>query len=670
MGIAADIAIILVAALLGGFATQRLGQPLILGYIVAGVLVGPYTGGPTVVEIHNIELLAEIGVALLLFALGLEFNLGKLSRVKWVAFVGAPLQIALTMLLGWGAGRALGWSSYSALWLGALVALSSTMVTLKTLSAQGALGTLASRIMIGMLIVQDLAVVPMMLVLPELSNLRAGLPVLGWAVLRAGLFLAAMIFVGTRVIPFVLKRIAAWSSRELSLIAVMALGLGVGYTTYLAGLSFAFGAFVAGMVLSESDYSHQALSDIVPLRDVFSMLFFVSVGMLLDPRFLLANLGAILLLVAVVSLGKALILAGVTRAFSYRGEVPLAVGLGLFQVGEFAFVLARVGLAEGALSADQYSLVLAATLVTMLLSPYVSTLSGPAYALLQRWQARSPAPAIPLMEQELEGHIIIAGYGRVGRYTADLLRRLEMAHVVIERDQSRLDALKAANIPVIYGDAGSPVVLEAAGLQHARLLLVTVSAAIDVELVVRQARAQNPQLHIVARATGLGQLEVLCGLELHEVVQPEFEAGLEMVRQALLHAEVAPAEIERLSDEVRAEQYRPLETLGTSAATLRRLRRLRRGALDLAWYTLDPTSPLVGQSIVASDVRRQTGVSIVALLREDTIIHNPAPETQLCAADQIAVLGTAPQRAAFVELLTLLPGGGRSMASSLDRSGI
>jgi CPA2 family monovalent cation:H+ antiporter-2 len=267
------------------------------------------------------------------------------------------------------------------------------------------------------------------------------------------------------------------------------------------------------------------------------------------------------------------------------------------------------------------------------------------------------------MEQELEGHIIIAGYGRVGRYTADLLRRLEMAHVVIERDQSRLDALKAANIPVIYGDAGSAVVLEAAGLQHARLLLVTVSAAIDVELVVRQARTQNPQLHIVARATGLGQLEVLRGLGIHEVVQPEFEAGLEMVRQALLHVEVAAAEIERLSDEVRAEQYRPLETLDTSAATLRRLRQLRRGALDLAWYTLDPTSPLVGQSIGARDVRRQTGVSIVALLREDTIIHNPAPETQLCAADQIAVLGTAPQRAAFVELLTLLPDGGRSMAS-------
>ena len=652
MGIAADIAIILVAALLGGFVAQRLGLPLIVGYIVAGVLVGPHTGGPTISEIHDIELLAEIGVALLLFALGLEFNLARLARVRLVAFLGTPAQIVLSLLLGWGLGTLLGWPTSSALWLGALVALSSTMVTLKTLSAQGTLGTLASRVMIGVLVVQDLAVVPMMIVLPELANLRDGLPVLGWAVLRAGLFLAAMVVVGTRVIPFVLKRIAAWNSRELFLIAVMALGLGVGYATYLAGLSFAFGAFVAGMVLSESDYSHQALSDIVPLRDVFGMLFFVSVGMLLDPRFLFANLGAILLVVAVVGLGKAAILTGVTHAFGYGGDVSLAVGLGLFQVGEFAFVLARVGLAEGALSADQYSLVLAATLVTMLLTPFVGTLGAPAHAQIRRWRARPPAPIAPLTDHELRGHIIIAGYGRVGRYTADLLRRMELAHVVIERDQGRLDLLKARSVPVIYGDAGSPVVLEAAGLQHARLLLVAVPAAIDVETVVRQARALNPELHIVARATQLGQLEVLRGLGIHEVVQPEFEAGLEMVRQALLHVEVAPAEIERLSDEVRAEHYRPLETLGTSAATLWRLRRLRRGVLDLAWYTLDPASPLAGQSISGSAVRRRVGVSIVALLRGDAVVHNPAPETELRAGDQIAVLGTAPQRAAFAAMLT------------------
>lgn len=650
MGIAADIAIVLVAALLGGFVAQRLGQPLILGYIVAGILVGPYTGGPTVTDIHDLELLAEIGVALLLFALGLEFNLKKLARVKWVAFIGGPIQLILTMILGWGLGRLLGWDDYSALWLGALVSLSSTMVILKTLMAQGTLGTLASRVMIGMLIVQDLAVVPLMIVLPELGNLAQGLPQLALAVLRAGLFLAAMVLVGTRVIPFVLKRIAAWNSRELFLIAVMALGLGVGYATYLAGLSFAFGAFVAGMVLSESDYSHQALSDIVPLRDVFGMLFFVSVGMLLDPRFLLAHLGTILLLVLVLSVGKAVIFTGVVRAFGYNGEVSLAVGLGLFQIGEFAFVLARVGIGAGAITSDQYNLVLATTLITMVLTPFVSRLGAPLYASLRRWRPKPQATTPNLVEQDLHGHIIIAGYGRVGRYTANLLQRLGLPFVVLERDQSRMDQLKETGVPVIFGDSSSPVVLEAAGIHDARLLLVAVSAAIDVETTVRQARILSPNLHIVARATQLGQLEVLRELGIHEVVQPEFEAGLEMVRQVLLHFDMPTVEIERLSDKVRSEHYRPIEALNADAATLRRLRRVRR-TLEIAWYTLGEESPLVGQSIGGSAIRQRTGASVVALMRETSVLTNPNPETILQIGDQVAILATVEQRQAFQELV-------------------
>jgi monovalent cation:H+ antiporter-2, CPA2 family len=656
MGIAADIAIILVAALLGGFIAQRLGQPLFLGYIVAGILVGPHTGGPTVVEIHDIELLAEIGVALLLFALGLEFNLGKLARVKWVAFLGTPIQIGLSMALGWGLGRLLGWSSYSALWLGALVALSSTMVILKTLSTQGTLGTLASRVMIGMLIVQDLAVVPMMIILPALGNLSAGLPALGWAVVRAALFLAAMALVGTRVIPSVLKRIATWNSRELFLIAVMAIGVGVGYATYLAGLSFAFGAFVAGMVLSESDYSHRALSDIVPLRDVFGMLFFVSVGMLLDPRFLVTNLGLILLLVAVISLGKTLIFTGVVRAFGYGDEIPITVGLGLFQIGEFAFVLARVGLANEALSTDQYNLVLATALSTMVLTPLLGRLSTPADALLRRWRSQPPAPSVPLLAQDLHDHIIIAGYGRVGRYTANMLRKLDRAYVVIERDQGRLDELKADNVPVIYGDAASPIVLEAAGIQHARLLLVAVSSAIDVETIVRQTRAHNPQLHIVARATRLSQMELLRGLGIYEVVQPEFEAGLEMMRQALLHYGIPAAEIEHLSDEVRAGQYRPIEALNVDVATIRQRRQIQRDVLEVSWYTLDAQSPLVGCSLSASAIRQRTGVLVVAVLRGEMVIANPSPALLLQDGDQVGVLGTSEQRVAFEGLLTPEPG--------------
>ncbi|MDZ7816549.1 MAG: cation:proton antiporter [Planctomycetota bacterium] len=254
MGIAADIIILVVGAFLCGLIMQRLGQPLILGYIVAGVILGPHTSSFGVTNIHDIELLAEIGIALLLFALGLEFSLKDLKPVRQVAMIGTPIQIILTIGLGYAIGEAMGWEWKQSLWLGAIISLSSTMVILKTLMSQGWMGTLSSKVMIGMLIIQDLAVVPMMIILPQLNNPAVGLPVLGLAAIKAAVFIAAMILVGTRLLPALMAYIARLGSRELFLLAITAIGLGVGYLTHYVGLSFAFGAFVAGMVLSESDY--------------------------------------------------------------------------------------------------------------------------------------------------------------------------------------------------------------------------------------------------------------------------------------------------------------------------------------------------------------------------------------------------------------------------------
>ncbi|GIV96950.1 MAG: sodium/hydrogen exchanger [Herpetosiphonaceae bacterium] len=646
MGVAADIAVILVAALLGGYVAQRLRQPVILGYIVAGVLVGPYTGGVTVSEIHDIELLAEIGIALLMFALGIEFSLEKLRRVRWIAFAGTPLQILLTLAAGYGITRLLGWSAYQGLWFGAMISLSSTMVILKTLMAQGTLGSLAGRIMLGMLVVQDLAVVPMLVILPALENIERGLPVLALAVVRAALFLLAMIFVGTRVMPALLKRIAAWNSRELFIISVMALGLGIGYATFLFGLSFAFGAFVAGMVLSESEYSHQALSDIIPLRDVFGMLFFVSVGMLLDPQFLLDHLQTVLALVVLVSLSKGLIFGAVTRLFGYGGITPLAVGLGLFQIGEFAFVLARVGVAEQAITPTMSSLLLATALMTMILTPFATYAVRPLYALVLGRRTPAEPISVGFPEEGLRDHIIIAGYGRVGRYTADVLRRLNLPFVVVEQDQHVMDSIKTQGIPVIYGDASSAVVLEAAGVHTARLMLVTTPAAIDIELIVRRVRQLNPSLHIVVRAARLAQLEELRALGVYETVQPEFEAGLEMVRQTLLHFDFPAAEIQRLTDAVRNEYYQPFNTLHVDAELLERLRRAGH-SLEIEWIFLPPNSPLAGQSIGAAAVRKRTGASIVTVLRGEQVLANPGPDLLLYAGDHLAILGTPAQRHAF-----------------------
>lgn len=646
MGIAADIAIIVVAGLIGGMIAQQLRQPLILGYILAGVMVGPFTGGITVVNVHDIELLAEIGVALLLFALGLEFSLKELRPVRNIALIGTPIQILLSMALGFGIGQLFGWSLIDSLWFGGMIALSSTMVILKTLMGQGKMGSLSSRVMIGMLIVQDLAVVPLMIILPQLDDPEAGLPILGWAALKAALFLFLMIFVGTRVIPRLMTYIANWNSRELFLLAITAIGLGVGYGTYLFGLSFAFGAFVAGMVLSESDYGHQALSDIIPLRDLFGLLFFVSVGMLLDPVFLIENWQIILVVVLIVAVGKGLIFGTLSSIFGYGNVVPLAVGLGLFQVGEFSFVLARVGLSTNSISDDLYALTLTTAIVTMVLTPIVSGLTAPLYALRKRMFKREPIQTINLPETGLRNHVVIAGGGRVGQYVAEVLQRLELAFVMIEMDYRRVTEAKDNGFPVIYGDASQKIVLEAAMAKQACLVLITTPAIIRTRTIVDQVRHLNPTVHIVARAEGIEQMQALHDHGVYEVVQPEFEAGLEITRQALLHLNVPATDIQRFTDTIRRELYTPLYHVHDEYQAIAQLQNISQ-LLELNWVELTADSPLIGRTIKELKIRSEIGVSVVGVIRDGKLQPNPNANYQFSVRDLVAVMGDFEHIAAF-----------------------
>ncbi|MFA5905288.1 MAG: cation:proton antiporter [Desulfobacula sp.] len=649
MGIAGDIIIIVMAAFLGGVIAQRLRQPLILGYILAGVVVGPYTGGITVSDIHEIEMLAEIGIALLLFALGLEFSFKELRPVRNIALIGTPIQILLTLVFGFSTGLAFGWPWMQSLWFGALISLSSTMVLLKTLENQGRIGTLSSRVMIGMLIVQDLAVVPMMIILPQLNDPRAGLPLLGMAAVKAVCFLLIMILLGTRLLPWVMKRITGWNSRELFLLATVAMGLGIGYGTYLFGLSFAFGAFVAGMLLSESEYGYQALSDIIPLRDIFSLLFFTSVGMLFDPGYLMENYRIIGLLVLIVMTGKGIIFGGLSKAFGYRNVIPLATALGLSQIGEFSFVLARVGISSDSISMDFYSLILTTTIISMFLTPFISGMTTPLYALRNRWGSPYIFQTINLPEDGLKDHIVIAGGGRTGKYIADVLQRIGVGFVILEFDSRRVDQLKTLGFPVIFGDAGQPVILEAAHIEKANLLLITTPAVVVAKAITSLVKKMNPALHIVARAGSVDQMKGFHNQGINHVVQPEFEAGLEFTRQALLHLDLPIEQIQQFTDDIRHELYRPLYDLKgeyNAVAQLQNSSRLFR----LTWMTIKPESSLAGKSIAESRIRTITGVTLAGILRDGNLYSNPGPDFILAPEDMAGVLGQTEQLARFRDL--------------------
>lgn len=649
MGVTADIVIIMVAALLGAMIAQRLKQPLILGYIFAGIVVGPYTGGITVGDTHEIEMLAEIGVALLLFALGLEFSFKELKPVRKIALIGTPIQILLTMGIGFGLGRYLGWSFASAVWLGALISLSSTMVTLKTLISRGLVGTLSSRVMIGMLIVQDLAVIPMMIILPQLSNPAAGLPLLLIAVTKSIVFLVVMFYLGKKLLPQLLMQVAQWNSRELFILSITAIGLGIGYVTYLFGLSFAFGAFVAGMVLSESDYGHQALSEIIPLRDIFGLLFFTSVGMLLDPIFFLENGGKILSLVVIVSLFKGTIFYGLASIFGYINIIPIAVGLGLFQVGEFAFVLARLGLETNAIDQDMVSLVLAVSVLSMVLTPFASSLATPLYKLKKRMFKYEPPLTGNIPQAGLKDHVIIAGGGRVGQHIAQVLTKLELSFVIIELNHQRMKECQQANFPVIYGDMSQPTVLEISKTDRAKLLLITTPLAITTQDIVKQALLLNPPLQIIARAQGVTQTRDLYNMGVYMVVLPEMETGLEIARQALVQLEIPVTAIQQYIDGVRRQLYAPIYDASQAHQLLTKLDNIK-DMLEISWVRLGSSSPLVNKSIKESAVRTRTGASIVGFLREEIFHPNPQPESLFQTNDMVAIVGNHQQCNEFKKL--------------------
>ncbi len=646
MGIAADIAIIIVAALVGGSAARLLRQPLIIGFILAGVAVGPYTGFIEVSEVHNIELLAEIGVALLLFALGLEFSLKELNPVRNIALFGTPIQIILTTIFGVGIGRLFDLDWNSSIWFGALISISSTMVILRTLMSQGRMGTLSSRVMIGMLIVQDLAVIPMMIILPQLANLGSGVSLIGIAALKGFAFLGVMILVGTKILPVLLSHIARWNSRELFLIAITAIGLGVGYASFLVGLSFAFGAFIAGIVLSESDYGHQALSDIVPLRDIFGLLFFVSVGMLLDPSFLISNIKTILLLVVLVMIGKGLIFSGVSLLFNYRNVIPFALGLGLFQVGEFSFVLARLGLSSGSISTELYSLILNTAVISMVLTPLISGLTNPIYTFFKGKFQGEQMHTVNIPKTGLHNHIVIAGYGRVGKHISKILKLLKLEFVIIEFNYNRVLDAKKAEMPVIYGNIRQEIVLEAANIHESRLLIITIPSILITQSVVSAVKKSNPDLHIVARTEDIEHIKTLHDMGVYEVVQPHFEAGLEITRQALLHLNVPAAEITKYEDAVRQDLYEPLYRINKEYKEMADLKKAAN-MLDLSWINLTDDSPLLGKTIRELDIRRKTGVSIVGILGSSGVNPNPGSEYIFKAGDRLAVIGSHDQLEIF-----------------------
>lgn len=558
-GLITDLVIALAATLLGGAIAHRLGQPVLVGYIVAGILIGPNTPG-LVANRHSVEVLANLGVALLMFTIGVELSFTELQRVRRIALGAGGTQIVLTMMLGAITGRVAGWSWEASAILGAAFALSSTIVVLKLAVARGEAHSPHAHIALGIGIVQDLSLVPIMALLPLLSGSQENLLLsiaasLGMALLA----LVIVVVLGTRFVPKLLYQVARTGSRELFTVAIVLIALGTALASEKMGLSMALGAFLAGLVVSESEFDAQVLSEVIPLRDLFATLFFVSVGMLLEPRFLWENLGLVLGLLATLVIGKMLITGGALLAngVNYRTSARSAVLLA--QMGEFGFVIAGVGMADGLIDHDHYEAILAVALLSILFTPFIVQASPFFVAMarnlpgIHRKEIVSVGSDPAAASDDIQ--VVLCGYGRVGGVLGEVLERRGQPYSVIEINPGVVRDLRTAGVPVWYGDAGSEALLRRAGVREARVLVVTIPDLLAARNAIRQAKALNPAIAIVTRATSRQELQILREAGADDVIQPEVEAGLECVRHMLRFLGIPDREAGRVVAASRDSQY-------------------------------------------------------------------------------------------------------------------
>jgi monovalent cation:H+ antiporter-2, CPA2 family len=627
-----DLAWVIVAAVTGGALAWLARQPVLLGYLVGGVVVGRFTPGPTVSDTHTFELFAEIGVVLLMFSIGIEFSLRDLLRVRWVALLGGPLGMVLTAALGVAAGLLLGWPPLQGLAIGLVISVASTMVLVRLLVDRGELHTTHGRILIGISLVEDLAVVALTILLPALGTRGTERPIAVMiAIGKAAAVLGPVLVLAARGVPALMRRVARTQNDELFLLVVLAIALGIGALTQAVGLSVALGAFLAGLIISTSDYAHETLARLLPLRDVFVAMFFVTVGMLIDPFSVAANLPLLGTMLVLVVAGKALIRTAIVRLFGYPLHTAVQAGIGLAQIGEFSFVLVQVARGAGIVGDDVYNATLAASLLTILFNALLVRYVPDWLQAARLGQARQAAQHAP----EAAGAVVLCGFGRVGSEIGEALQTFGISFTVIERDPDVTVQLRARGIACVFGDAAHRELLIRAGVSRAALVIVALPAIERARLAVAAVRALRRDVPLLARAHGRAEAEALRTKGATEVIQPEMEASATLIRHALgtlgLPKERAIAYLER---------YRgAMERADAGAATTGSLPEVRELSLR--------SGGMADRSLRDARIRERFGVTVVAVRRAEGPVFNPAPETILRPGDVVRVFGLPEQIEAF-----------------------
>lgn len=638
-----SLVIVLGVSALVVFLLHRLKIPSIVGFLIAGTIIGPYGIG-LVKDTHSVEILAEIGVVLLLFTIGIEFSMERLIRMKKAVLGGGGIQVALTIGLSAAAVYTVTGHTGTSLFAGFLVALSSTAIVLKMLADSGETDSPHGRMMMGILIFQDLCVVPLMLLIPALSGNGISITTIFIKMIKAAAIIAAVLLSARWMVPGILRQVVGTRSRELFITTIIFLCLGIALLTSKFGLSLALGAFLAGLIISESEYAHQAISDILPFKDSFIGMFFVSVGMLMDIGYMSDNCLKIAAAVALIFGLK--IITGIISALSIGSPLRTSIhaGLGIAQIGEFSFVLAVAGKASGIITGEFYQVFLSSSVVTMIMTPFVLK-SAPFVSgwitsrhLLKRIASLKRVSEGEGFPRRRHGHVIIIGFGLNGRNLAKILKEAEIPYVVLEMNSDTVRDMKKRGEPIYYGDGTSKEILHKLSIEKARLLVVAISDPASTRRIVSIARHENPDIYIIVRTRYLVEVDELRELGADEVIPEEFETSIEIFSRVLHRYNFPKNVIMDMIDKIRIDGYTALRGMELPKRHLfEKCEWLPEIEIDS--FKVLENSQLIGKSIAELQIRKKTGATIVAVRRGPEVFTNPEPDFRFKGGDIILFTG-------------------------------
>jgi len=638
-----DILIIFGLSVIVLYACHRMRIAPIVGFLLTGVLAGPHGFG-LVHVLEAIDILAEVGVVLLLFTIGLEFSLRNLLHIRKLAFLGGFLQLFLTFGATMVFERALGRPLAEAVFLSFLFSLSSTAIVMKILQERGEVDSPHGHAALGILIFQDIMVVPMMLFTPLLSGTGENLGSSFLTFLAEGVGIALLVKFGSqRIVPWVLFQITRTRIPELFILGAILICLLVAWLTHLIGLSLALGAFLAGLIISESEYSHSIIGNVLPFRDVFTSFFFVSIGMLLDLQFLFHH-PALILLIALGAIISKTFFAGIAVGLvGLPLRTMILVGMALAQVGEFSFILAKTGLESGLLPPEMYQTFLAVSIITMAATPFLIAQAPSVANLLQRL----PLPcSIKQGSYHLRGpagireknHLVIVGFGLNGRNLSRAAKTSGIPYLVVEVNPDTVREERVKGEPIFFGDATQEAVLRHLHLKDARILVIVINDPAAARRITELARKINPGIHIIVRTRFLREMEPLYQLGANEVIPEEFETSVEIFSRVLGKYLHPRGEIEKFVAEIRSEGYEMFRSLSREATSCTNLAHCLP-EVELVSFRIEPKAPSIGRTIGEMEVRKKHRVTILAIRRGNDFIYNPDPHSKLRENDLLIAMG-------------------------------